>query len=151
MFNPWAYSILIIAVIVMATSRKVPRAWLWVSALVIDFIITSLFWDYGNRDYHPIITLACDALVCCLVHFYAKEKWEAGVFFAFLASVFTSLFRIGLFIPDSVVYASMLETWNYLALAVIFGIGIMDAIASRSGTVFHNISRNLHSARSSLF
>lgn len=151
MFNIWAYSVLIAAAIAAVFSYKVPRAWYWIGALVIDFIATSLYWDFGNRSYHPIFTLACDAMVCLVVYQYAKEKWEAGVFLAFLASVFVSLFRIGLLIPDSVSYASGLETCNYIALIIIAGMGIMDAISVRKGNVFSDLSRSLHSTRHSIF
>lgn len=150
MFNLWAYSILILSVIVMAISWRVPRAWLWILALMADFIATSLFWDYGNHAFHPLFTLACDASVCLACHVYAQEKWELGFFLAFLSSVFISLLKLSGLIPNSVIYASFLEVFNYCALILIGGMGILDMISRHDGHYLRPLSRRLHSARNTL-
>lgn len=150
MFNLWAYSILILSVVTLAIAWRVPRAWLWVLALATDFIATSLFWDYGNHEFHPVFTLTADALVCLSCHIWAREKWELGFFMIFLSSVFVSLLRLAGFVPNSILYASFLELFNYCALLLISGMGIIDMISRHEVHYFRSLSRRLHSARDSL-
>jgi len=150
MQNVWAYSILILSVFTLAIAWKVPRAWLWVALLAADFVATSLFWDYGNHEFHPIFTLAVDGLVCLAAHLWAQEKWELGFFLAFLSSVFVSLLKLSPFAPSNLVYASLLEFCNFCALVVISGVGLLDMIARHEDGPLSSLRRSLHSARSAV-
>ncbi|MGA1801497.1 hypothetical protein [Rhizobium sp. HT1-10] len=134
----------------LAIAWKVPRAWLWVALLATDFIATSLFWDYGNHEFHPIFTLAVDGLVCLAAHLWAQEKWELGFFLAFLSSVFISLLKLAGFVPSNLIYASFLELFNYCALLLISGIGILDVTARHERGFLSSLRRSLHSARSAV-
>ncbi len=116
-----------------------------------SFIVSTLYLDYGdNPDLHPILTLACDALVCLAIFRYYREDWELGVFIAFLASVFSSVLRIGGFIPEQWVYASLLELTNLGALLCIAGTGIVDMLGRHASSRLHPLRARLHSSRHSL-
>lgn len=149
MNNPWAYSIVVLALVVMVIARGVPRAWLWVGVGGSSFIASSLYWDYGNQQLHPIFTFTCDALVCVTLHMRANEKWELGIFAAFLLSCFCSLLKIGLFIQNDVLYAQFLEFFNTAALLMIGCTGIMERFGKNEGHLFHRVNRYLHSSRDS--
>lgn len=154
MNNPWAYSLIGLALAAMFASRDVPRAWMWIGIGGASFVASSLFWDFASDDLrlaHPIFTFTCDALVCVCLHKWTEEKWELGVFLAFLTSVFASLLRIGGFIPDHIVYASLLELCNLCALLVIGGTGVVQMAARRGYGAFPRFHSRLHSPRSAVF
>jgi hypothetical protein len=146
MFNPWAYSILVLALVALVASWTLPRARLWIAIGMTSFLASSLQWDFGDREFHPIFTLACDALVCLALHIGGREKWELGVFAAFLVSVFCSLLRLGGFIPNGILYASLLELCNYCALLWIGGMGTMERFSKNEGALFYPVRRDLRSA-----
>lgn len=153
MFNPWAMSLIALAVVVLAFTRRTPRAWFWVGLGGASFVATSLFWDFSShegRQFHPLFTFTCDALVCLALHHWAEEKWELGIFAAFLASVFSSLLRIGGFIPDPIVYASLLELCNLSALLVTGGTGAIQWAAERGYSSLSPLNTRLHSPRSAV-
>jgi len=149
MNNPWAYSIIVLALVVMVIARGIPRAWLWIGVGGSSFVASSLYWDFGDPQLHPIFTFTCDALVCAVLHMRATEKWELGIFAAFILSCFSSLLRIGLFIQDDVLYAQLLEFFSAAALLVIGCTGITERIGKNEGKLFHRINRYLHSPRDS--
>lgn len=146
MFNPWAYSLMALAVIVMIIARNVPRAWLWIGVGGASFVISSLYWDYGKHELHPILTLTCDSLVCLIVYRRSQEMWELGVFLAYFGSVFSSLLQLGGFIIATWHYAALLELCNAMALLWIGYTGIIDTIGANETSTFHRRYRGLHSA-----
>lgn len=147
MSNPWAISLMLLALVAAVVARGLPRAWLWLGAGALSFITSSLYWDYGDRVNHPIVTLMCDVMVCSLLYAMAKERWEMGVFIAFLTSVLCSLLALGQFIPKVWVYASLLEFCNLSAILFIGGAGIIDALGKRKPGAFRHWSHVLHSPR----
>ena len=149
MNNPWAYSIIALALVVLVIARGIPRAWLWIGVGGASFIASSLYWDFGNQQLHPIFTFTCDSLVCAALHAKAEEKWELGVFLAFILSVFCSLLKIGLFLQDDILYAMFLETFNAAALLVIGCTGLTELIGRNEDSAFHRVNRYLHSSRDS--
>ena len=122
---------------------SLPRAKLWISLEMASFIDTRVQWYYGDKTLHPIFTFTCDAIVCLCLHILAQEKWELGVYGIFLMSVATSLLKLALFINDNVLYASLLELWNYLFLVWVSGMGTMERIARNEGSFLHHIRRDL--------
>lgn len=151
MDSPWTFALIAMALAAMAFSYRVPRAWWWIAAGGASFAVTTLYLDLsGNPSMHPILTLACDALVCLMIFRCYREDWELGVFIAFLASVFSSVLRIGGFIPEPWVYASLLEMANLGALLCIGGTGIVDMLGRHEGSRLHHLRGRLHSARHSL-
>lgn len=150
MNNPWAYGIVFVALVVLSLTRGIPRAWLWIGIGAASFVISSVYWDLGDKTLHPIVTFACDALVCVCIHAGAKEKWELGIFLAFLTSVFCSLLKLTGFIPNQILYASLLELCNFVALLWIGGVGIIDLIGKHEDGHLHRIRVRLHSSRDAL-
>lgn len=152
MDSPWTYALIAIALVAMAFSYRIPRAWRWIGIGGLSFFASTLFLDYGDRpDLHPFFTFGCDALVCLALYRGYREEWEIGVFIAFLCSCFASLLRIGGFVPIPWVYASLLELCNLGALLWIIGIGVIDIVGRRNenSSVSH-WRRRLHSARHSV-
>lgn len=150
MFNPYAYALIGYAIFSLVMTCVTPRAWFWIGLGGASFVASSLYWDYGDRQYHPIFTFTCDALFCLALHLWAKERWELGIFLFFLTSVFASLLKIGGFIPNNTVYASLLELCNWAALFWISGIGLMDLINRYEDSFLRGLHSSLHSARHSL-
>lgn len=151
MDSPWTYALIFLALIAMALSWRVPRAWWWIAAGGASFFVTTLFLDYGDHpEMHPILTFSCDALVCVLVISSYREDWELGIAIAFLASVFSSVLRIGGAIQEDWVYAALLEACNAGALLCIAGTGIIDTVGRHEGSRFHRFYSRLHSPRHSL-
>lgn len=79
-----------------------------------------------------------DALVCLFIFRGFREEWEIPVFIAFLCSCFASLLRIGGFVPEPWVYASLLELCNAGALLWITGIGLIDLIGRNENSPVHH-------------
>jgi len=152
MDSPYTWALIALALVAMALSWNVPRAWMWIGAGGASFFASTLFYDYGgNHHMHPILTLSCDSLVCAALYYGAREKWELLVFGAFWLSVLSSLLMIGKFIDNQIVYASLLEVFNLCAILAISGTGIVQMIDKYGHSIlFHNFNRYLHSARNSL-
>lgn len=150
MFNPYSLAIFFAGLVTLSLTYRTPRAWLWLWIGGASFVSSALYWDFGNRQWHPIFTFTCDSLVCLSLHLWLKEKWELGVFACFLLSTFVSLLMVADFVPDTVLYASMLELCNWAALFVLGGTGLMDLISKNEDSVVGRLHGSLHSARHSL-
>jgi hypothetical protein len=152
MESPYTWTLISLALVAMALSWNVPRAWWWIGAGGASFFASTLYYDYGgNHHLHPILTLSCDSLVCIALFFGAKEKWELLVFGSFWLSVLSSLLMIGGFIASQIMYASLLEVFNLCAILAISGTGIVQMIGEHGhSSLFHNFNRYLHSARNSI-
>ncbi len=150
MLNPWSFGLLCMAIVALAASWQIPRARLWIAAGAISFIVSSLWWDYGNREVHPLLTFSCDSLVCLLVYLFFQEDWELGFFLAFLASTFSSLLQILGLIHQEWVYASLLEFCNACALLWITTTGIVDMVGKNENSALHPLRARLHFTRHSV-
>jgi hypothetical protein len=150
MFNPWAYSILSLALVAAVLAWHVPRAAAWVGLAMISFVASSLWWDYGDRQSHALFAFTCDALLVLIISGLLRERWELVVCGAFLASTGVSLVRLAGVIPQGWVYASCLEFLNFVALISICGMGTMDRIARHAGHPPDIVLRGLLRARHSL-
>lgn len=148
MHSPWTYALIFIALVIMALSYRVPRAWLWVGCGGVSFFVSTLFMTYVGPDMHPVLTLACDALVCWTVFNYYEEDWELGVFLAYMVSVFSSLMMIGGFINQDWVYASLLEACNLCALLWIGTTGVIDMVGKNEDSIVHSFRQRIRHARS---
>jgi hypothetical protein len=152
MDSPYTWALVGMAFVALACSYHLPRAWRWIGLGGLSFFATTLFLDYGNLpDLHPFLSFGCDAVVCVAVGVVylqgAGEEWELGIFIAFLCSCFASLLRIGGFIPEPWVYASLQELANLAALLWITGSGIIDMIGRHEGSRFHPVYRRIHHSR----
>ncbi len=152
MDSPWTWALIGLALVAMALSWNVPRAWWWIGAGGLSFFVSTLYFDYGgNHHMHPILTFSCDTSVCIAIYSKAKEKWEILIFAAYWMSVLSSLMMFAGWIPNQIVYASLLELCNLCAILAISATGIVQMIGKhgRLGIVA-NFDRYLHSARRSL-
>lgn len=148
MASPWTWMLIAVAFVTLALSYHVPRAWRWIGLGGLSFVVTTLFLDHSGRpDLHPFLSFACDALVCLAIFRWYKAEWELGVFLAFMCSCFASILRIGGFIPDPVVYASLQELANLSALLWIGGTGILSMIGRNDSSPFHRLFVRLYSPR----
>jgi hypothetical protein len=150
MDSPWTYALIVVALIVMAVSYRVPRAWRWIGVGALSFFASTLFGDYVDRGLHPFFTLLCDTTVCVSVYAFYEEDWEVGVFLAFLVSVFCSALKLGGFIGIGWVYPSLLEICNLGALLWISHVGILQLIGSGASDPVRNWNHHLHRSRHSL-
>jgi hypothetical protein len=144
MWNPFAIALMILAGIATLATWKTPRAWLWLGLGGASFLASSIVWDMGMREMHPVFTFASDALVVLAMHMWVREKWELPIQICFLVSTFCSLLKVGGFIGDGIVYASLLELCNLLALLWITGVGLTDLLARYERGLFPNLHRRLH-------
>lgn len=149
MDSPWTYALILLALVAMAFSYRIPRAWRWIGVGGASFFASTLFFDYGNRpDLHPFFTLACDAAVCCAIYRWHQEDWEIPIYIAFMCSVFASLLMLG-FHLEPWVYASLLELCNAGALLWIIGTGLIDMLGRHENSAFRPVYNRLHSHRHS--
>lgn len=159
MFNIWAYSLFIAAGIAMLLSCKTPRAWFWIGVGGASFIASSLFWDFADRNLHPLFTMGCDMFVCLV--FYKRsqievdgvpqmEQWELWLFLLYIVSVFISFLKLIGFVPTPLLYAQLLELVNWAALFCISGVGLTDIIARYEPVYVGRVRDRLHSARNSV-
>jgi len=153
MDSPWTLALIIMAGVALALSTGVPRAWRWIALGGLSFFASTLFLDYGPwPQWHPVFTFACDALVCFVIFLtymeFGGHDWELGVFIAFTASCFASLFRLAGWIPIDWVYASTLELCNAGALLWITWTGIIEKIGRHENSPVHSLRSGLLHARS---
>lgn len=152
--NPYELTLLIMAVLVMAVSSKLPRAWLWIGAGIASATASAMYWNVGG-PYHPVFTFFCDSIVCLLIYAGARERWELKIYFLFKTSVFVSVVYFAsthllkLQVPP-VLYASLLELVNALALLTIGGTAIVDRIRANGDYYGHRWFADLRRTGSSL-
>lgn len=149
MFNPFAIALMIGAGIALALSWKTPRAWYWIGFGGAAFVASSLYWDYGDRTLHPLFTFLCDAMFCAALSRWSREIWELPILGIYVVSAFVSLIKFGDFIPDGILYASLLELCNWLALLWISGVGLTDLMKNYEIRIVHRVYTGLHRARDS--
>lgn len=144
MWNPFAIALMIAAGIALLATWKTPRAWLWIGLGGASFLASSIVWDLGYRDMHPVFTFTADALVVLAMHMWVREQWELPIQLCFLVSTFSSLLKIGGFIGDGIIYASLLELCNFLALLWMTGVGLTDLLNRNERGIFPALHRRLH-------
>ena len=132
--NGFQIAIMVGAAVTAIVSWNLPRAFLWISFGTIVAIACDVAYAY-KLPYPEAFTLACDALMCLVIHWFAKEKWEMGTFIIFQFSVLISLLRMGSFIDGKDTYRLALELCNWAALIMIAGTAI---IGGAGGRVLHD-------------
>jgi hypothetical protein len=112
------------AAIAVIVSWKLPHALLWVFLGTVNAVACDLFYAY-NLPYPAAFTLACDALMCLTIHWFARERWELGLFIIFQFSVLISVLRLWSVIDGEDTYRLALELCNWAALLMIAGTAIL--------------------------
>jgi hypothetical protein len=167
------------ALLAALAARKTPRAVIWVVSLAASFIVSvgylrgyqaievsnlSAAYTDGKlvpllRDWLPpsIVAAACDAVVCVLIWFFGRERWETvwlyGISLAMMGT--NLLYASGLIIgfppiPDRGTLGSILEAMNLAALLLIGGTGILDRVQNVGSGIGGLVGRVLHLSRSYL-
>lgn len=122
--NEFQIAIAVGAVVSALIARNLPHAWLWISLGAVNAVACDIFYSY-NLPYPAAFTLACDALMCLTIHWFAKERWELGAFILYQFSVLISIFRLSSIIDSEDTYRLTLELINWAILLMIAGTAIL--------------------------
>lgn len=121
------------------------RAWLWLLVGASSYILSTAY-ARAELPLHPFVAALCDIATCILIYRFAREKWELPLFTAFQISVLVNFAMLVFLVALRVTgvprgnidtpYAVLLESVNWVALAIIIGAGtarLADVIASGLG------------------
>jgi hypothetical protein len=148
---PWYHVMLIGAAIIAGlVANKTPRAWLWVCSLLGSGVVSYAYLRLADAPVWapaPGIAMMSDAAVFLLIREFAKERWELyGLGTIMMVSVTMNLIQTSAIIagfparlPDDI-YAYGLEAFNYAALLLILGRGVVDRVERHDGLF---VSRHL--------
>lgn len=137
---------------------KTPRAPLWVVLLAASYVISVLYVHLAPKGaFWPpsqLVGLLLDGAVLLAIREYHKEQWEfygLGTLLAFMVTAdIVQLFGALTGFPPPFSrnnFGILLECLNYMALALIGGIGLMDWVrADDRDTMGHVRSDLLHRA-----
>lgn len=134
-----------------------PRAPLWVLLLGASYVISVLYVHLspGGAYWPPsqLVGLLLDGAVLIAIREFHKEQWEwcgLGAILGFMvtADVIQLLAVLTGFRPpfSKENFGILLECLNYLALAVIGGVGLMDRIKTDGNSMADHRSHFLHRA-----
>lgn len=118
--NEFQIALLIGAALTALISISQARALLWISVGVASFVI-STWYARQSLPYPEAITALCDASICFMLYFLARERWEIYLFVLFQGSVLVSTAYLAGVIGPHWAYIAALEGINWLALCVIGG------------------------------
>ncbi len=163
--SPYHIALLSAAIVTGLISRDLRRAWLWIGALALSFIV-SVAYLYAPKPFifggwwPPASGVAalCDISVALAIYTWGRRRWETvGLYALMLLSVaVNALYTTGQIfgwppIPPHEVYAIILELINYAALLLIAGTAILSRIGAVHGRSFAGrLMASLYSARSAL-
>lgn len=153
--NEFQTALLIAAAVVGLFTWQLDRAWLWILAGAASFAASTAWARYGLP--HPVaFTALCDVGVCLLIFAFAKHHWELFLFRLFQLSVLVSIVFLGIRYMGApagahYAYVATLELINWIALALILGVGFMQGIADRGTAPDPDASGVLFRARQALF
>lgn len=156
MINDFQLALIIGALVTAIVARKLPHAWLWISAWALSFVASTAYYRLGF-PYYPLATLFFDGCLSIAIYGKAKERWELLLMRLVQCSILISLvYCYLLFFQKTAahhwLYITLLETVNWAALAMIFGTASLDRIRANGGSpAYHWLSGlrgRLHSLRS---
>lgn len=113
-------------IFVLAAASLSFRNWrglLWLSALLLDYVISTAYWRSGLTN-PELATGLCDAAVCVAIFFIGKSIWELRVWTVFMVSLVTNFVYLasnisGANFIDHDIYSSIEEVLNAVAVFVI--------------------------------
>jgi len=147
--------------IVMAMAWKTPRASLWVAALAASYVLSVAYLKLApvGSTWPPsqLVGLLLDGAVLVLIREHHREKWEYYGLCTTMGFMVTAdivqLFGVLTGFPPpltQVNFGVVLEALNYLALAMIGGVGFMDLVSGNDSSVVNHrgsvLSRTLRHA-----
>lgn len=142
-------ALLIGAIVAAIISSNLPRAWLWIMCAAFSFIASTAYYRLGY-PYYPIATLIFDGCVCLAIYSRCSERWEEILFRLFQASTLVSLIYAYLLFfsqtpeQNHTLYVALLEIINWLALALVGGVGIADRMRANEGSHVRNWLHGVH-------
>lgn len=142
-------------VIAAVIAWNTPRAPMWVGLLAMSYVISVLYVHLspGGAYWPPsqLVGLLLDGVVLIAIREFHKEQWEwygLGTILGFIvtADVIQLLAVLTGFPPpfSKENFGILLECLNYLALAVIGGVGLMDRIRTDGNSMADHRSHFLH-------
>lgn len=146
--NGWQISLAIGAFFAVLISQHKKRSSAWVLIMTLSFL-SGVLWQRASLPYQAFANGAFDGALCLSIYFFGKFDWEMKIFRIFQVSVLISLIRLSGYLPDHLIYVSILEACNWAALAVIGGTGAIEW-SKRNAVGFNHhprgiVLRNLHS------
>lgn len=122
--NSFQLAILIGAVLTALFTWHLPHARIWIALGAVNALACNIFYAY-NLPYPAAFTLALDAVMCLTIHWFARERWELGLFVIFQFSVLVSILHLASVIDGDDTYRLTLELVNWAALLMIAGTAIL--------------------------
>lgn len=149
--NVFQFALLIGAIGAAAISWRLPHSLLWIAVATASFV-TSAFYEATGLPHPAAITLLCDALVCIVIDWCAREKWETRIFQVFQMSVLISVLRLFEVVQSHELYILALELCNWSALLLITGTAILERIGANDDgdRLRHSWRHYLHNAYTAL-
>ena len=124
--------------LIAVRGQKRPTGWLL--AIAAAYVASTLYWRSG-APYGAFVGGMCDMLISLAAYLWGKERWETKwVRWLFLFSATINLYHLaGLYgiTPASLphnAYAAMLEAVNWLALAFIGGVGLLQPVGGSNAS-----------------
>lgn len=145
--------------IVIAIAWKTPRASLWAAALAASYVLSVAYIRVapatGSWPPSQLVGLLLDGAVLVLIREHHREKWEYYGLCTIMSFMVTAdivqLFGVLTGFPPpltQVNFGVILEALNYMALALIGGIGLMDLVPRNDRySVAHHRFSLLHRTR----
>jgi hypothetical protein len=145
-------------VIAGVIAYKTPRASLWAACLGASYIMSVLYLKLaptgGVWPPSQLVGLLLDGAVLLIIREFSEDDWESRGLVVILAFMVTAdviqLFGVltGMPTPFSREnYGIILEVLNYLALALIGGVGLLDMVSRDGRDMARNSVDLLHRSR----
>lgn len=115
------------ALVTAMVAFYVPRALLWIMALVISFAI-STWWQKVGFPYREVFGAGTDFLIVLALFWLAEKRWELRVFWCVILMMLIDTLRFAGLIEHYWTIVG-LEIANWLALLSITYVGIMERAA----------------------
>jgi len=116
------FSLIAAALIAGAAAWNVPRAWIWLLAGAASFVVSAMWWRAG-LPYGAFVGAVTDAMIVIAIHVYGRRNWEMKVAQCFLAMMLVDIMQLFGVVQAGIVYSSVQEAINYIAMIVIFTTG----------------------------
>jgi len=104
---------------------RVPRAVTWLLLLMLSFVLSTLWWDWGGA-YPSMFGAATDFIIALIMLRFKRNKWEDAIIAQYLVMILIDIMWQGGAIPEHYLYAVSLEVLNWTIIATIGIQGLLD-------------------------